>query len=47
MPPASDISLTIVRMTRAYLREDALLGAGAIFAIVMLESWRGGGKAGQ
>lgn len=32
-------------MTRADLREDALLGAGAIFAVVMLGSWSGGSKA--
>ena len=32
-------------MTRADLRDDARLGAGAIFAIVMLGSWSGGRKA--
>ena len=34
-------------MTRADLREDALLGAGAIFAVVMLRRWGGGDKARQ
>ena len=34
-------------MTRADLREDALLGAGAIFAVVMLGSWSDGSKSGQ
>ena len=34
-------------MTRADLREDALLGAGAIFAVVMLGRWGGGDKARQ
>ena len=34
-------------MTRADLRQDALLGAGAIFAVVMLGRWGGGDKAGQ
>ena len=34
-------------ITRADLREDALLGAGAVFAVVMLGSWAGGSKAGE
>jgi uncharacterized membrane protein len=34
-------------MTRADLREDALLGAGAVFAFVALGRWGGGDKAGQ